>query len=104
MEYDVVIRYEPLLPDKWEDITVTIIRPGPIDHTGPCAGSHPSDDIKRVSLPSNSRSAPVFPPTCLEAGQVYKVRLDFNSYAYDKPTPTAAVLIDSVSLLVVRIK
>ncbi|XP_025834691.1 laminin subunit beta-1-like, partial [Agrilus planipennis] len=99
MDYDIAIRYEPTLPENWNDVTLTVIRPDPIDPQGPCASTHPSDDTKRVSLPSNSRSAIAFPPTCLEAGKSYIVRIDFNNYKYGTSTPSASILVDSIVLV-----
>nr|CAI5862511.1 unnamed protein product [Callosobruchus analis] len=37
-------------------------------------------------------------PTCLEAGKVYKIRLDFRTDRR-KESPTASVLIDSIALI-----
>lgn len=41
----------------------------------------------------------VRPPSCLEKGKVYKVRIDFTSYRRGQKTPEATLLIDSVSCL-----
>lgn len=97
MEYDVEIRYEPKLPGDWEDVGITLIRPGPTDPNGPCAHVTENDDYRKVSLPSNARRVPADFPFCLEGGQTYTIRLDFNRYKYNQDTPTASVLIDSVS-------
>lgn len=99
MDYDIVIRYEPKSPDSWEEVGVTVIRPGPNDPNGPCARSSPEDDIKSVGLPANSRSVVVFPPACLEAGKTYKIRLDFRRSNYERENPSATVLIDSITLI-----
>lgn len=99
MDYDLVIRYESEMPNPWQDVTITIERLGPIDPNGPCRNTVPSDDVKKVSLPSDIKSVTVYPPTCLEAGQVYKVRLDFISYDYRENSPSASVLIDSVNFV-----
>lgn len=99
MEYDVVIRYESPLKKTWEDVTVTIIRPGQVDYNGPCSMFDPADDVKHVLLPPTSRSVTVYPPACLEAGQVYKIRIDLNTFSAPGTPPTASVLIDSVSKL-----
>lgn len=106
MEYEIAIRYELPVADNWDEVVVEIIRPGPIDPNSPCAENyHPADDTKKVTLEANSRSVTVFPPVCLEAGQVYKVRLDFKRSKYNRDTPSASVLIDSVriSLIVLRL-
>lgn len=93
-EFEIVVRYESTSAN-WEDVTITIIRPDAIDRNGLCAGTHPSDDIKRIVLPSNTRSVVAFPPACLEAGKVYKIRIDFRGENIS--SSGATVLIDSVS-------
>ncbi|KAF5272841.1 hypothetical protein FQR65_LT00437 [Abscondita terminalis] len=101
MDYDLNIRYdyETVSPPIVQNVLVTIIRPGPIDPQGVCAKTHPSDDIKQVSLPPNSRSVLALPPVCLEPGLSYIIRIEFNNYAYGYPTQSASVLIDSISLI-----
>lgn len=98
MEYDLGIRYELPRPDEsWDEVVVNIIRPGPIDPNSTCAENyHPDDDVRRIALDASSRSTTVYPPVCLEAGQVYKVRLDFKKSHYNRDSPSASVLIDSV--------
>lgn len=44
-----------------------------------------------------ARSVAVFPPVCLEAGKQYRIRLEFKAYESEVETPTASVLVDSVS-------
>jgi coxsackievirus/adenovirus receptor len=44
-----------------------------------------------------TRSVAVFPPVCLEAGKQYRIRLEFKRYESEVETPTASVLVDSVS-------
>ncbi|XP_060515754.1 laminin subunit beta-1 isoform X2 [Cylas formicarius] len=99
MDYDVIIRYEPIIPDTWEDVVVTIERPDLVDPDGPCANTRPQDDIKHTSLPSTQHEQVVYPPSCLEAGKTYTIRVDFiMSTNYATPRPTASVLIDSIIL------
>lgn len=99
MEYEITIRYELPVSEDWDEVVVEIDRPGPIDPNSPCAENYnPADDVKKVSLKANSRSVTVFPPVCLEAGQTYKVRLDFKRSKYNRDTPSASVLIDSVCI------
>ena len=38
------------MTEKWEDVRVSVIRPGPTDPDGPCANAIPQDDDKTVSL------------------------------------------------------
>jgi hypothetical protein len=94
MDYDVAIRYEPTLPSNWEEVEVTLERPGPVDPNGACHGAR--DDVRRVALPANSRSVLVYPPVCLEGGRTYKIRLTFRRSNFERDTPSASVLIDSV--------
>ena len=54
---------------------------------------------RQVSLPSGARHAIVYPPTCLEAGKRYKVKLEFKSYDSRQETPSASVLIDSIAVV-----
>ena len=39
------------MDERWDDVRVTVIRPGPVDQRGPCANSIPQDDFKVSSLP-----------------------------------------------------
>ncbi|KAF5294829.1 hypothetical protein FQA39_LY00313 [Lamprigera yunnana] len=97
MKYDIVIHYESMLNQNWQNVQITILRPTPIDPQGPCAQTHPSDDVIQISLPFNSRSVTAFPSACLEAGQTYKIRIDFFNFGYNNPS--ASILIDSISLI-----
>ncbi|RZB39837.1 laminin subunit beta-1 [Asbolus verrucosus] len=97
MDYEIAIRYEPTLPSNWEDVEVTIERPGPVDPNGPCHDAR--DEVRRVALPANSRSITVYPPVCLEPGRSYKVKLTFRRSNFERDTPSASVLIDSVVLI-----
>ena len=38
------------MTEKWEDVRVTVIRPGPVDPDGPCGNAIPQDDFKATSL------------------------------------------------------
>lgn len=38
------------MPERWDDVRVTIVRPGRVDENGPCANSIPQDDLKATSL------------------------------------------------------
>uniref|UniRef100_A0A8C7UGZ5 Laminin subunit beta-2 n=1 Tax=Oncorhynchus mykiss TaxID=8022 RepID=A0A8C7UGZ5_ONCMY len=51
MEYDLLIRYESQMPQDWEEVRVTIVRPGPIPTSSPCGNTIPADDMLTVSLP-----------------------------------------------------
>lgn len=97
MEYDVAVRYESSLPHTWQDATITVMRENPVDPNGPCYPYYRSNDELHIQLPPNQRSIIADHPICLEAGQVYNIRLDFKHYQIGRDTPTASVLIDSVS-------
>ncbi|XP_066997490.2 laminin subunit beta-1 [Anabrus simplex] len=99
LEYDIVIRYEPQMQGRWEDVRVVVERDGPVNRTGICANTQPQDDIKHVSLPSDSRSETVFPPVCLEAGKSYIIRLEFKRHDSEVDNPSASILVDSIVLL-----
>ncbi|KRT86087.1 hypothetical protein AMK59_1581 [Oryctes borbonicus] len=97
--YDPVVRYEPLQNLDWDDAEMRIIRMKPIDATSLCSETRPEDDIKPFSLPMEKRSIVVGPAICLEAGEKYKIIIDFKKSQYNQDTPTASVLIDSIVLL-----
>lgn len=100
MEYDIVIRYEPQLAGQWEDVRLLVDRPDGVDIDGPCA-NHGTDqeEIYQVSLPSGARHAVVYPSVCLEVDKNYKFRLEFNAYDRLQETPSASVLIDSITVV-----
>ncbi|XP_059469528.1 laminin subunit beta-1 isoform X2 [Neocloeon triangulifer] len=101
MDYDIVIRYEPLIAGGWSDVKVILKRPfnDTIDPNGPCAKTVPEDDIKSVSLPTNGRSTAVYPPVCLEANKDYKLVIQFRRHDPQSESPTATILIDSIALV-----
>ncbi|GAB1608593.1 laminin subunit beta-1-like [Argonauta hians] len=99
MDYDIVIRYNPLMPEAWEDIRVVIDRPGPVNQSGPCANTVPQNDYKSATLSPDARFSVVQPPSCLEKGVTYTIKLIFNRYRTGRPTPRASALIDSVVLI-----
>ncbi|KAK6176840.1 hypothetical protein SNE40_015066 [Patella caerulea] len=99
MYYDVVLRYDPRMPDAWSDVRVTVIRDEPIDPLGLCARYDPADDVKNIRLQPSNRFMSVSPPTCLEPGKKYTIRLDLNRYKEGETTPQATVLLDSIVLV-----
>lgn len=42
----------------------------------------------------------VYPPSCLEKGTKYTLRLDFSTYIIGQRNPQATLLIDSVKILI----
>uniref|UniRef100_A0AAQ4P864 Laminin, beta 1a n=1 Tax=Gasterosteus aculeatus aculeatus TaxID=481459 RepID=A0AAQ4P864_GASAC len=55
MEYNILIRYEPQLPDQWEEVLMTVMRPGPIRADSRCVNTVPDDDHQMISLHPGSR-------------------------------------------------
>lgn len=94
--YDLVIRYDPRMPEVFQDVRVTVIRPDRVDPDGLCGEFNPQDDFKSAALQPGARYEMVRPPSCLEKGKVYKVRIDFTSYRRGQKTPEATLLIDSI--------
>lgn len=94
-KYDIEIRYEPVLPQAWEDAEITVTRPGPPDPNGPCSNS-PEVERRKVVLEPNSRRFLASPSVCFEAGTTYRIQMDFRRFDSRKESPTASVLIDSV--------
>lgn len=102
MEYDIVVRYEPTSPDLWDNVEMRVIRPDEeisLGKESACHGTDPNDDLKTITLASNSRSATAYPPTCMESNKRYKIRLDFKRSRYNKDSPPASILIDSIVLI-----
>ncbi|WAR26302.1 LAMB1-like protein [Mya arenaria] len=79
MYYDIVIRYDQRMTEKWDDVRVRVIRPDIVDRDGPFVTVEPS--------------------VCLESGQNYSIRIEFSRYKSDRQTPDATVLIDSIILV-----
>ena len=40
--------------ERWDDVRVKVIRPGPVDQRGVCANSIPQEDLKATSLPQGT--------------------------------------------------
>ncbi|XP_077998074.1 laminin subunit beta-1-like [Glandiceps talaboti] len=99
MEYDVVLRYEPQLPETWEDVRVTVTRPTAIPTSSVCGNTIPQDDLLATSLLPGQRYRILSTPICLERGNQYTIRVDFNRYHNGAPTPGAQVLFDSLVLV-----
>uniref|UniRef100_H3AB77 Laminin subunit beta 1 n=1 Tax=Latimeria chalumnae TaxID=7897 RepID=H3AB77_LATCH len=99
MEYDLLIRYEPQLPEQWEEAIITVIRPGKIPTSSRCGNTVPDDDNQVVSLPPGSRYV-VFPhPVCFEKGLNYTVRLELPRYSSSGDVEAPYTLIDSLVLI-----
>uniref|UniRef100_A0A665X2H1 Laminin subunit beta-2-like n=1 Tax=Echeneis naucrates TaxID=173247 RepID=A0A665X2H1_ECHNA len=77
MEYDLLIRYEAQMPRDWEEVRITVVRPGPIPTSSPCGNTIPNDDRLTVSLPAGVRFVVPPQPVCLERGVTYTLRFEF---------------------------
>uniref|UniRef100_A0A8C0JE97 Uncharacterized protein n=1 Tax=Chelonoidis abingdonii TaxID=106734 RepID=A0A8C0JE97_CHEAB len=99
MEYDVVIRYQPQLPEPWEEVKLWVLRPGPIPTGSPCGNTIPADDqlLSRDSRPCRYVLLPQ--PVCLERGISYTLRLELTRYTSRQAVPGASVLLDSLVLV-----
>lgn len=75
MDYDLLLRLEPQVPEQWAELELTVHRPGPVSAHSPCGHVLPKDDRIQGMLQPNSRVL-VFPrPVCLEPGISYKLNL-----------------------------
>ncbi|KAH0630316.1 hypothetical protein JD844_013235 [Phrynosoma platyrhinos] len=99
MEYDILLRYEPQLPGKWEEVKVFVVRPGPIPTSSPCGNTIPADDLMSTSLPATSRYVVLSQPVCLEQGVSYTIRVEFTRYGGHGHLQGAAILLDSLVLM-----
>ncbi|XP_053600524.1 laminin subunit beta-1 [Plodia interpunctella] len=99
MNYNVLIRYEPQSNLNWEEATILVKRPGPIDLDSPCANIRPEDDRITTYLPANQRSVLVIPPVCLEKQKETEIRIYLGHQDRRTSNPRATVLIDSIVLI-----
>ncbi|XP_073475778.1 laminin subunit beta-1 [Aquarana catesbeiana] len=99
MEYDLLIRYEPQLPEQWEEAVLTVIRPGKIPTSSRCGNTIPSDDNQSVALPPGSRYIVLPRPICFEKGLNYTIRLELPRYSVNSNVENPYTLIDSIVLL-----
>ncbi|KAF0040712.1 hypothetical protein F2P81_006610 [Scophthalmus maximus] len=99
MEYDILIRYEPQLPDQWEEVLMTVMRPGPIRADSRCVNTVPDDDNQMSSLHPGSRYVALPRPVCFESGLNYTVRLSLLLYSALSDVQSPYTLIDSIVLM-----
>uniref|UniRef100_A0A8C6PA12 Laminin subunit beta-2 n=1 Tax=Nothobranchius furzeri TaxID=105023 RepID=A0A8C6PA12_NOTFU len=103
MEYDLLIRYESQMPRDWEEVRITVIRPGLIPTSSPCGNTIPDDDRLIVSLPAGSRFVVPLQPVCLEEGVTYTLRFEFTRYqdanSILNGAAIAVILVDSIALM-----
>ncbi|XP_027009679.1 laminin subunit beta-1b [Tachysurus fulvidraco] len=97
MEYELLIRYEPQLPDVWEQVRIDVVRAG---HPSPSAHcSAPYADHQMTSLPPGSRYVVLPRPLCLEKGQKYTVKMILALFSSNDLHHEPHILIDSIVLL-----
>uniref|UniRef100_A0A673UBS2 Laminin subunit beta-1 n=1 Tax=Suricata suricatta TaxID=37032 RepID=A0A673UBS2_SURSU len=100
MEYDILIRYEPQLPDRWEKAVIMVQRPGKVPTSSRCGNTIPDDDNQVVSLSPGSRYVVLPRPVCFEKGVNYTVRLELPQYtSSDSDLESPYTLIDSLVLM-----
>ncbi|XP_030221443.1 laminin subunit beta-1a isoform X1 [Gadus morhua] len=99
MEYDIIIRYEPQLPDQWEEVLMTVMRPGPITADSRCANTMPDDDNQMNALHPGSRYVVLQRPVCFETDLNYTIRLSLPLYSALSDVQSPYTLIDSIVLM-----
>ncbi|XP_033106488.1 laminin subunit beta-1-like [Anneissia japonica] len=98
--YELLIRYEPQLQANWENIRITLVRPRPVDTSSICGNTIPSEDQLAISLSSTNRYRSTYPSVlCLESGEQYTIRIEFESLITGQSRPNAVIRIDSIALL-----
>ncbi|XP_059361476.1 laminin subunit beta-1b isoform X2 [Carassius carassius] len=97
MEYNLMIRYEPLLPDEWEKVVVQIERPRDTYPSAHCTSTY--SDNQTISLHPGSRYVVLPGPVCLEKGQNYTVKINFRQYSSYSYHTYPHTLVDSMVLL-----
>ncbi|XP_067248417.1 laminin subunit beta-1b isoform X1 [Chanodichthys erythropterus] len=97
MEYNLMIRYEPLLPDEWERVEVKIERPRTSYTTAHCTSTY--NDEQSISLHPGSRYVVLPSSVCLEKGQNYTVKISFPQYSSYSYHSSPHTLVDSIVLL-----
>ncbi|XP_076860810.1 laminin subunit beta-1b [Brachyhypopomus gauderio] len=97
MDYNLLIRYEPQLPDMWEQVLVDVMRSGSPSPSAHC--SLPYTDQQSISLSPSSRYVPLPKPVCLEKDQKYSINMLLAQYSSYSHHEHPNILIDSIVLL-----
>ncbi|GFO06368.1 laminin subunit beta-2, partial [Plakobranchus ocellatus] len=97
--YDIIIRYDPRMPDVFEDVRVSVIRPSEVNQNSFCGDFQPMNDLKKTEMKPAERWVLVEPPSCLERDTTYTIRIDFNSYKQGSSTRDASLYIDSIVIV-----
>uniref|UniRef100_A0A3P8V9S7 Laminin, beta 1b n=1 Tax=Cynoglossus semilaevis TaxID=244447 RepID=A0A3P8V9S7_CYNSE len=101
MDYDILIRYEPQLPEQWEEVQIRVLGPlhSPPQSPSYCLSSFQDGGEQSISLPPGSRHVLLVSPVCFEKGQNYTIRLSLPLYSSVSDMQSPYTLIDSLVLI-----
>lgn len=101
MDYDILIRYEPQLPEQLDQVNVRVQRPvyNPPNYRSHCSNSIQGRDEQYISLPPGSRHVLLVRPVCFEEGLNYTIRVSLPWYSSVSDANNPYTLIDSLVLM-----